>query len=169
MVAGKPLVLSLNPLVILWHSFSARGCGNRAIADRLCRIVARVGGDGTRRQPCAHDCVSPALTPERVARPRRHLRLHQIIDMVMLLVAVLVGMGIVRSGNPGLLTRARPADATVYVILAAIIWHLAPFVSDGGALKAWGIVESTQETTASSTVSGREEMQPAMWFRFKNS
>ena len=51
---------------------------------------------------------------------------------VMLLVAVLVGMGIVRlwtPGRPWFASRGRLADAIVYVILAAIIWYLAPFVS----------------------------------------
>ena len=51
---------------------------------------------------------------------------------VMLLVAVLVGMGIVRlwtARRPWFASRGRLADAIVYVILAAIIWYLAPFVS----------------------------------------
>jgi hypothetical protein len=51
---------------------------------------------------------------------------------VMLMVAVLVGMGIVRlwtPGRPWFASRGRLADAIVYVILAAIIWYLAPFVS----------------------------------------
>ena len=50
----------------------------------------------------------------------------------MLMVAVLVGMGIVRlwtPWRPWFASRGRLADAIVYVILAAIIWYLAPFVS----------------------------------------
>ena len=46
---------------------------------------------------------------------------------VMLMVAVLVGMG--TPGRPWFASRGRLADAIVYVILAAIIWYLAPFVS----------------------------------------
>ena len=51
---------------------------------------------------------------------------------VMLLVGVLAGMGIVRlwtPGRPWFASRGRVADAIVYVILAAIIWYLSPYVS----------------------------------------
>lgn len=52
---------------------------------------------------------------------------------VMLMVAVLVGMGALRvcgtPGRPWLASRARLMDAAVYVILAAIIWWFAPYVS----------------------------------------
>ena len=51
---------------------------------------------------------------------------------VMLMVAVLVGMGALRlwtPGRPWFASRGRVADAIVYVILAAIIWYLAPYVA----------------------------------------
>lgn len=51
---------------------------------------------------------------------------------VMLLVAVLVGMALVRlwtPGRPWFASRGRVADTIVYVILAAIIWYLAPYVA----------------------------------------
>ena len=45
---------------------------------------------------------------------------------VMVLVAVLAGMGALR---PWFASRGRLVDVSVYVILAAIIWYLAPYVS----------------------------------------
>ena len=51
---------------------------------------------------------------------------------VMLMVAVLVGMGALRlwtPGRPWFASRARLMDVAVYVILAAIIWWFAPYVS----------------------------------------
>lgn len=51
---------------------------------------------------------------------------------VMLLVAVLVGMGGLRlwtPGRPWFASRGRLVDALVYAILAAAIWYLSPYVS----------------------------------------
>ena len=51
---------------------------------------------------------------------------------VMLVVAVLVGMATLRlwtPGRPWFASRARLMDVAVYVILAAIIWWFAPYVS----------------------------------------
>ena len=51
---------------------------------------------------------------------------------VMLMVAVLVGMGALRlwtPGRPWFASRARLMDVAVYVILAAIIWWFSPYVS----------------------------------------
>ena len=51
---------------------------------------------------------------------------------VVLIAAVLLGMGLVRlwtPGRPWFASRGRVADAIVYVILAAIIWYLAPYVA----------------------------------------
>ena len=51
---------------------------------------------------------------------------------VMLMVAVLVGMVALRlwtPGRPWFASRARLMDVAVYVILAAIIWWFAPYVS----------------------------------------
>lgn len=51
---------------------------------------------------------------------------------VMVLVAVLAGMGALRlwaPGRPWFASRGRLVDVSVYVILAAIIWYLAPYVS----------------------------------------
>ena len=51
---------------------------------------------------------------------------------VLLMVAVLVGMGVLRlwtPGRPWFASRGRVADAIVYVILAAIIWYLGPYVA----------------------------------------
>jgi len=51
---------------------------------------------------------------------------------VLLMVAVLVGMGALRlwtPGRPWFASRARLMDVAVYVILAAIIWWFAPYVS----------------------------------------
>ena len=51
---------------------------------------------------------------------------------VMLMVAVLVGMAALRlwtPGRPWFASRARLMDVAVYVILAAIIWWFAPYVS----------------------------------------
>lgn len=51
---------------------------------------------------------------------------------VMVLVAVLTGMGALRlwtPGRPWFASRGRLVDVSVYVILAAIIWYLAPYVS----------------------------------------
>ena len=51
---------------------------------------------------------------------------------VLLMVAVLVGMAALRlwtPGRPWFASRARLMDVAVYVILAAIIWWFAPYVS----------------------------------------
>ena len=50
----------------------------------------------------------------------------------ILIAAVLLGIGLVRlwtPGRPWFESRGRVADAIVYVILAAIIWYLAPYVA----------------------------------------
>ena len=50
----------------------------------------------------------------------------------MVLVAMLAGMGALRlwtPGRPWFASRGRLVDVSVYVILAAIIWYLAPYVS----------------------------------------
>ena len=50
----------------------------------------------------------------------------------MVLVAVLAGMGALRlwtPERPWFASRGRLVDVSVYVILAAIIWYLAPYVS----------------------------------------
>ena len=52
--------------------------------------------------------------------------------VVLLMVAVLVGMGALRlwtPGRPWFASRAGLRDVAVYVILAAIIWWFAPYVS----------------------------------------
>lgn len=51
---------------------------------------------------------------------------------VVVMVLVLVGMGLVRlwtPGRPWFASRGRVVDAVVYVILAAVIWYFAPYVS----------------------------------------
>ena len=51
---------------------------------------------------------------------------------VILMVLVLVGMAALRlwtPGRPWFASRARLMDASIYLILAAIIWWFAPYVS----------------------------------------
>lgn len=127
------------PAAILWHSFSTRS-GLRTWEQGQSRVncvgsYARVGvveNEEMTVNARLGAFLGAALSAGGVlgvialaVTDHRH-------RAVMLLVAVLVGMGIVRlwtPGRPWFASRGRLADAIVYVILAAIIWYLAPFVS----------------------------------------
>ena len=140
MVWPKAFRPILNPLAVIVYQCVRAGvalekcCGDGLLADCV-RSYARVGGvddeertlrarlgawlGGTLSAGGVLGVIALAVTDHR----------HWA---VMLLVAVLVGMGVVRMWTPGrpwFASRGRVADTVVYVILAAIIWYLAPFVS----------------------------------------
>ena len=88
---------------------------------------------------------------------------------VMLMVAVLVGMGALRlwtPGRPWFASRARLMDVAVYVILAAIIWWFAPYVSTArGALnpRKWPLGGGNTLTTALSSSREFCRIYPESW------